>query len=250
MEYADGGDLQSKINQLKKTMRFMQEADIWSIFYQMVSGLHALHAKKIVHRDIKCANVFLTNSGMVKLGDLNVSKIAKAGIMNTQTGTPYYASPEVWKDKPYDKSSDIWSLGAVLYEMIALNPPFTARDMKGLYNRVIKGVYPKLPQQFSSDLSSMVASLLQVDPKKRPSTEQILHMPVFIAKYNEQKSSANLGAYGSEPLDLIGTIKVPKNLSLLQDRLPASQYDEDRDLKMLMPSKQVSSSKKQNYDSL
>ena len=62
----------------------------------MVNGLHALHQKKIVHRDIKCANVFLTKSGLVKLGDLNVSKIAKQGIMQTQTGTPYYASPEVW----------------------------------------------------------------------------------------------------------------------------------------------------------
>ena len=62
-------------------------------------------------------------------------------------------------------------MGAVLYEMIALSPPFTAKDMKGLYNRVIKGVYPKIPAQYSNDLSAMVASLLKVDPKKRPSTE-------------------------------------------------------------------------------
>ena len=62
----------------------------------MVLGLQALHDKKIIHRDIKCANVFLTKDGMVKLGDLNVSKVAKAGILKTQTGTPYYASPEVW----------------------------------------------------------------------------------------------------------------------------------------------------------
>jgi NIMA (never in mitosis gene a)-related kinase len=55
-----------------------------------------LHKKKIVHRDIKCANIFLTKSGLAKLGDLNVSKIAKMGILKTQTGTPYYASPEVW----------------------------------------------------------------------------------------------------------------------------------------------------------
>ena len=82
-----------------------------------------------MHRDIKCANIFLTKDGIVKLGDLNVSKIAKMGVLQTQTGTPYYASPEVWQDKPYDKKSDIWSLGAVLYELTALSPPFTARDM-------------------------------------------------------------------------------------------------------------------------
>jgi NIMA (never in mitosis gene a)-related kinase len=90
----------------------------------MVKGLHALHSRLIVHRDIKCANIFLTKDGLVKLGDLNVSKIAKAGVMNTQTGTPYYASPEVWQDRPYDNSSDMWSLGAVLYEMTCLQPPF------------------------------------------------------------------------------------------------------------------------------
>lgn len=186
MEYADGGDLQSKIDKLKKNRNYMPEETIWSIFNQMVQGLEALHAYKIVHRDIKCANVFLTKDGTVKLGDLNVSKIAKQGYMHTQTGTPYYASPEVWQDKPYDKSSDIWSLGAVLYELTALNPPFTAKDMNGLYNRVIRGIYPRIPHKYSSDLSAMIASLLKVDPKKRPSAEQILQMPVFIARHNER----------------------------------------------------------------
>ena len=64
----------------------------------MVQGLNALHAKTIVHRDIKNANVFLMKDGTVKLGDLNVSKVSKHKAMSTQTGTPYYASPEVWKD--------------------------------------------------------------------------------------------------------------------------------------------------------
>lgn len=117
----------------------MKEEDIWNIFYQMVVGLQTLHKIKIVHRDIKCANVFLTKNGIVKLGDLNVSKIAKMGILKTQTGTPYYASPEVWQDKPYDKKSDIWSLGCVLYELTALHPPFEAKDMQGLYKKVLSG---------------------------------------------------------------------------------------------------------------
>ena len=72
--------------------------------------------------------------GNVKLGDFNVSKICKGeSLMFTQTGTPYYASPEIWKDKPYDSKSDIWSLGCVLYEMTTLCPPFRAKDMKLLY---------------------------------------------------------------------------------------------------------------------
>ena len=96
---------------------------------QMVKGLKALHARKILHRDLKSANVFLYKDGTVKLGDLNVSKVAKKGLLYTQTGTPYYASPEVWKDQPYDARSDIWSLGCVLYEAATLKPPFTANDM-------------------------------------------------------------------------------------------------------------------------
>ena len=81
MEFADGGDLQSKINDLKRDCKHMKEEDIWSTLYQMLIGLQALHNYKIVHRDIKCANIFLTKSGMAKMGDLNVSKIAKMGIL-------------------------------------------------------------------------------------------------------------------------------------------------------------------------
>ena len=62
---------------------------------------------------------------LAKLGDMNVSKVQDMkGLNYTQTGTPYYASPEVWKDEPYDNKSDIWSLGGVIYEMCALKPPF------------------------------------------------------------------------------------------------------------------------------
>jgi len=65
--------------------------------------------------------------------------------MFTQIGTPYYACPEVWLDKPYDSKSDIWSLGCILYELSSLRPPFMAKDMKGLANKVISGAYPLIP---------------------------------------------------------------------------------------------------------
>jgi len=153
MEMADNGDMLQKIEKLKKTRTKLSEQYIWYYFIQMVRGLKALHDLKIVHRDIKCANLFLTKDGRLTMGDLNVSKVAKGGMMHTQTGTPYYASPEVWKDKPYDYRSDIWSLGCVLYEMITLQPPFTATSMAGLSTKVTKGVYTAIPSSFSPELN-------------------------------------------------------------------------------------------------
>jgi NIMA (never in mitosis gene a)-related kinase 1/4/5 len=77
MELADGGDLLAKITEGKKKNKLLPEEQCWSFFIQMVRGLQALHELKIVHRDIKCANLFLTKDGTLKLGDLNVSKVQK-----------------------------------------------------------------------------------------------------------------------------------------------------------------------------
>ena len=83
MEMADSGDLEGKITQAKNLKSFVKEDKIWYIFKELLEGLSELHSRKIVHRDIKCANVFLSKKGDVKFGDLNVSKIAKHGIMQT-----------------------------------------------------------------------------------------------------------------------------------------------------------------------
>jgi NIMA (never in mitosis gene a)-related kinase len=79
----------------------------------------------------------------LKLGDLNVAKVVQQSdsFAHTQAGTPYYASPEVWRDQPYDARCDIWSLGCVVYEMTALRPPFVAKDLESLAKKVVKGVY-------------------------------------------------------------------------------------------------------------
>lgn len=170
MEYADGGDIYQLIKQRQKSEKLIEEDDIWTYFIQSVRGLRALHKFKIMHRDLKvfsfqklfqCANIFLTKDKIVKLGDLNVSKIMKKDLSKTQTGTPYYASPEVWKDEAYDWKSDIWSLGCVLYEMAALKPPFRAQNMEGLYKKVLKGIYPRINQKvYSEDLASVIKSML------------------------------------------------------------------------------------------
>lgn len=109
-----------------------------------------MHSNKILHRDLKSANIFITADGIYKLGDLNISKILKKDLAQTQTGTPYYCSPEVWKNKPYGVKSDIWSLGCVLYEMAAQRPPFSASDLNGLYRKVCIGGFSRIPNFYSN----------------------------------------------------------------------------------------------------
>lgn len=188
MDFADDGDLYQKILEHQKRNTTMPESFIWTVLIHMVKALKVLHQMKIFHRDLKSANVFLSKDGNAKLGDLNVSKVAKKGLLYTQTGTPYYASPEVWKDQPYDHKSDIWSLGCVLYEMTTLKPPFRANDMNGLYKRVLKGVYQKIPGTYSSDLAQMIKALLQVESSIRPTCDQILAMDIVKKRISQIKT--------------------------------------------------------------
>ena len=222
MEFADRGDLYQRIVEHKKSAMFFEETDIWRIFIQLVKGLKALHDLKILHRDLKSANVFLLSDGTAKLGDLNVSKVARRGLGYTQTGTPYYASPEVWKDQPYDNKSDIWSLGCVLYEMITLRPPFRAQNMEGLYNKVIKGQFSRIPDRFSNELFEIVKLLIQINTDSRPSCDEILRNPIIQKRIEYFKSFT--GEQENEDKALLQTIRIPKNLLFLSDKLPKPNY--------------------------
>ena len=230
MEFADNGDLYQKITEHKKRSIFFEESTIWRIFIQLVKGLKSLHDLNILHRDLKSANIFLYSNGEAKIGDLNVSKVTRGGLGTTQTGTPYYASPEVWNDFPYDNKSDIWSLGCVLYEMITLRPPFRASDMEGLYKKVTKGQYSKIPELFSNDLSQIIQFLLQVNPKLRPNCDQILNHPIIKKRIeyfniiNGDKESINGNNFKNKKL--LKTIHMPKNLIFLADKLPKPNYEQ------------------------
>ena len=93
MQLAAGGDLMRLINQNVKSRTRTKQAEIWKALIEISRGLKSLHDKKILHRDLKAANIFVSSDGTYKLGDLNVSKVLKKGLAYTQTGTPYYASP-------------------------------------------------------------------------------------------------------------------------------------------------------------
>lgn len=164
----------------------------------------------------------MTKEGVMKLGDLNVSKVAKKGLLSTQTGTPYYASPEVWKDQPYNHTSDIWSLGCVLYEMITLLPPFRAQSMQGLAAKVTKGTYDRIPTTFSADLNQMVKSCLQVNASQRPSCDKILATPGLLNHLTGTLEGLDIDPEEAQGADnLLKTIRCPRNLGMITERLPA-----------------------------
>ena len=183
---------------------------MWHFFIQIVRGLKALHDLRICHRDIKCANVFLTKEGVVKLGDMNVSRVAKGGLMRTQTGTPYYACPEVWKDMPYDNRSDVWSAGCVLYEMITLLPPFRAQTMKGLYSKVLSGKYEALPGHYSDDMRKVLRSCLQVRASERATCDKILKMPGLLNHVTGTLDE--IQAMMPDQENLMKTIRMPRRM--------------------------------------
>ena len=183
MEYADGGDLNHKIKKQREKKSPLTENEIINYLTQICLALNHMHKKKVIHRDLKSGNVFLTKSGLVKLGDFGISK----GFKNTwekartKVGTPYYLSPEIINSKPYDSKSDIWALGVLLYEMMTFRMPFNASSFASLSLKIMKGFYQTPPSSYSKDLIDLVKKCLNMDPKKRPSAENILKLP-FIQK--------------------------------------------------------------------
>lgn len=93
LEFAAQGDLLKKVNDHAKQKKKIEEAEIWRALNEITRGMKSLHDKNILHRDLKSANIFITENGTYKLGDLNISKVLKQGLAHTQTGTPYYCSP-------------------------------------------------------------------------------------------------------------------------------------------------------------
>ena len=225
MEYADDGDLRTKISETLKNHLSFEESTIWNVLIQTLEGLKYLHKNNIIHRDLKSANIFLTQSGLIKIGDLNVSTIAKKGVANTQTGTPYYASPEIWNDKPYNSKCDIWSLGCIIYEMAALHVPFRGTSLHQLYSRIMKGVYPQIPPRYSNELKNIIKLILNVDAQKRPSAEELLKNDIIVKKIKELGINKMNENKIFEKAMLIKTIKIPKNISQINKQLPKKRYE-------------------------
>ena len=225
MEFADDGDIAHKIKEnIKRRLRF-EESTIWEWIIQILEGLKYLHDNKIMHRDLKCANIFLMKNGQLKIGDLNVSKLAKNNMARTQTGTPFYLSPEIWKDLPYDYKCDIWSVGCIIYELCTSRPPFRGTSLKELCRNVMTGYYLPITG-FSNDMKEIISLMLVVDPKKRASVDDLLNCSIIKKRINSSKNNIiNQGVQSSQKANFIKTIKLPRNMKDINLALPHNRYN-------------------------
>jgi NIMA (never in mitosis gene a)-related kinase len=146
--------------------------------------LKYVHERKIVHRDLKPENIFKTKSGVIKLGDFGVSTVLAhtCGKASTDIGTPLYISPEILRGEKYDASTDVWSLGVTFYEMCALSRCFKTETYEELDEAIKKADYEKLSGDYSTEFKNIIYSMLNVDPKKRPTIKQILKNPLIVSK--------------------------------------------------------------------
>jgi len=177
MEYADGGDMKSLINkQIMNNNEKLSEELLWDYSYQIASALKYLHNKKIIHRDIKSENVFITADKYLKLADFGISKVlsntldfAKSGV-----GTPFYLSPEICKGDNYNFKTDIWMFGCLMYELSTLKKPFKANSFNLLIDKIVNYDPDEIEHGYSNDLKSLILSMLRKSPEERPGIDEIL----------------------------------------------------------------------------
>ncbi|KAG5485802.1 hypothetical protein LSCM1_07215 [Leishmania martiniquensis] len=212
MEYADGGDVYSLLSSAQAARKLggagwhrggapasprlqgapppssaateglLSEQQIVSLFVQTTMAVKYMHDRRLLHRDIKSSNIFLTKNHVVKLGDFGISTVLQSTVAmaSTMCGTPCYFSPELCQGRPYNSKSDMWALGVLLYELCAGHVPFESTTMKALMRDIVHKQPPRIPAVYSEELWELIVQLLQKDARRRPDAGQVLMSPVLM----------------------------------------------------------------------
>ena len=184
MEYCNGVDFRYFINLLKETGEYISEAIIYYFLKRICLGIKEIHKHKLIHRDLKPENIFLTNDMKVKIGDFGISKQLNniSEFAKTQCGTPIYMAPEILKGEKYNYKVDIWSLGAIIYELCTSNI-YYENNTNGKINSSIYG----------NDLQNLIDSLLEKDYSKRPNIDEVYKIiEKSIKQYDESEIISKL----------------------------------------------------------
>jgi len=193
-EYFESQNLQKFLeNEQKKDRKFLKEEIIWKIFIQLCFALYHIHNKNIIHRNIKPVNILLDNKYNVKL-----TNFKKAFALKSESELCYDFNfnykeskelninpPEIILKEGYNTKSDIWNLGAILYEMCSFNKPFNGETEEEINKKILENSYPSIGNKYSKELTSLIDQLLINKQLERPSIKDIIHKYVFISRSKE-----------------------------------------------------------------
>ncbi|XP_043107639.1 serine/threonine-protein kinase Nek4 isoform X2 [Puntigrus tetrazona] len=206
MGFCEGGDLYHRLKQQKGEL--LPERQVVEWFVQIAMALQYLHEKHILHRDLKTQNIFLTKTNIIKVGDLGIARVLESqnDMASTLIGTPYYMSPELFSNKPYNYKSDVWALGCCVYEMSTLKHAFNAKDMNSLVYRIVEGKLPQMPSKYDPQLGELIKRMLCKKPEDRPDVKHILRQPyikqqisMFLEATKEKTAKSRKNAANGKP---------------------------------------------------
>ena len=171
------------LNELLKRRKRLTEIEVQCYIVQLIKALKYLHSHRVIHRDLKLGNLFLTDKMELKVGDFGLAtKLDFEGERKrTVCGTPNYIAPEILDGKTgHSYEVDIWSLGVIIYTLIIGKPPFETRDVKTTYKRIKMNAY-SFPETaiISEAAKNLISQILVTDPAKRPTLDQILTHDFF-----------------------------------------------------------------------
>jgi len=214
-DYVNNGDLSQFIYRNKCIRCNIDEKIIWNYFIQIALGVRYLHNNNIIHRDLKTKNIFIhkvRNYSIIKIGDFGIAKIIQPEHnSNTIIGTPNFMSPEIYKCEVYNKKTDIWSLGCILFEMIELKLPFIANTIQNLSRKIKRGKYKSFGKLYSMDITSLIPCMLEINVKKRNSIYDILEKESI--KLRMGMVPFNEDSFGDMDNTIYKRVSIPKFLS-------------------------------------
>ena len=185
MEFCDGNDLEKYIDKHKREHKKIGKAEIYGFILDICKGLKEIHSKHIIHKDLKPDNLFLTNNGMIKIGDFGISRqlYNSRDFANTANGPLLYMAPEEIRQNNYNTKVDIWALGCVIHELCTLNICF--KD----YQSIMDGRYGRIDENYYGHfLQNLIDVCLNQDYHNRPKANEIID---FVNSKNIPKEFQN-----------------------------------------------------------
>ena len=176
MEYLEGIDLKTFINQYKERNEFIEEKIIYDIVLDICQGIKEIHTNNLIHRDLKPKNIFINADNKIKIGGFGITKQLdindKYG--NTSIETRYYIAPEIIKDEKYNNKVDIWAFGCIIYELLTLKIFFEDKKIHEFINKNLTKQTRKIDiNKYNSKWKDLVDLLLKKDFKERPDIDKV-----------------------------------------------------------------------------